>query len=427
MGKVEIHLNVLSLALDKIQAVCGADEPHLIQSIMEWNKAKVYPYSPISIEVTKEGVVDNSEKVGEFVSMIEEYSNDVDKNALSKEEVTEAKKIIFELHKFLSETRKIQTAPLNKVVGNYTKHEKVLLGLSQKMSDKLDKMKEKEYQITENVIKEYFIFTFEENGVYDILNLEMFKDFIENKRKTKIFTKTGLTKAFKDSVNEVVRLAYAPIKEAKELQALQVFQSKTFERHLEKIEVIGDSEKLEANINSLIRMKEDVSELYPDVEDSCNRSIDNKIASCRANIRANTAIYEKEAIENVDIKIMERVEEIDDAIGTDCVDIEIMRENIIELQSILAKVKFGSNQTIISNFISSLVQRIDTLQVQEIFETEDKKADEPNELNTYTLDEDELSSFMSLSIQAMNQKEAKEIVLQRLKQHLQFYDLIEGK
>ncbi|MFT7880879.1 MAG: hypothetical protein ABXS91_10855 [Sulfurimonas sp.] len=421
-------------AVDTLGTIAGTTGEDFVAKITEWNKNKAYPYTPIHIYVSQDGVKDNSEDVGKITDMIESHIQDVIKNDLDLDVVENNKKTVAEIGKYLVETRKIQTSPLAKVTKNYTQHEAKFKEFNEKFTEKIDAIKEVEYKKTENAIKKHIEQAIEEEELDRYLNLDMFKDFVENKRKTKIFTTTGkLNKGIKDAAAEAIRVAYEPIKQEIELKERKQLQTKQFEGYLENIVAEGTNYVLEASISSLNRLKESVSEYYPDIEESCMLSIDNKIGRCEANIRANKAESEAESIKNADGEIMARVEEIKVSSQDMLTDIDALKEHHKELQGIYSKLTYAENQDKVKNLGASIKQRIvdmetEDLQAQTTYKPGPETSNEPEvgseELHTYGISMKILEPLAYTEVQASSEEEAKEKLIERFKTHLSMVDLV---
>lgn len=433
--------NDMKLAITGIGALAHIDGDNVMEQLTKWNKEKIYPLSPIHIKVGADGVEDNSEEIGKLVSLLETFVNDVEKNALDLIEVEEAKKSVAEFGKYLVETRKIQTAPLTKVTGNYTQHENKFKDFSEALSAKIDAIKEKDYQKAEVAIKEYFTELLEEQEITEVIGLDMFTDFIENKRKTKFFTTKGaLNKSIKDAITEAIRVAHEPIKQMQEFEERKTLQSKQFEAYLVNFEVEGETEKLEAEINQLIRFKESVETLYPDISEHCYRSIDNKIGHIQGNIRGNKAIAEKDAIKNADGELMERFNAINMASQDLTADIETLKSYHKELSDIYHDFKFAENREKVKALGVSIKQRITELEVEELSPKVEKQPpvsvqpvaeaievkEDSAEMEEYFISIHDIEFLSSVGMDAINEEDAKAKFVKMFESHLSMVQLIKG-
>lgn len=419
----------LVAVLNTAKSISGFSGDDFVKNIAEWNKQKAYPFSPIHIEIGTGGVKDNSAEIGALIQNIEVCVNDVTKNTLDVETVEDTKKIIAEIGKFLIEARKIQTNPLASITKNYTQHESKFNDFNRELTKKIDEINEREYQKAEVAIKDYFMEQIIGQGLQDDIHLGMFADFFENKRKNKIFTDKGaLSKAIKDQVLEAIRIAHEPIKTAKELEAKKELQSKQFEMYLENIPADGASNVLEASITSLIRMEQTVNDLYPDIADHCRRSIANKKARCEANIRANEAIAQKEAVQNADLELMSRVETIKTSSQNMLAGTEELSALHKELQGIYTKLVFAENKEKVKEIGVSIKQRISEMEKAEIEQSVKVVQDSPKtaqQTKKYMISIHDLEPLTFAKIEAENEEEAKIKMVERFEMHLSMVQLTE--
>jgi len=423
MGKVELISATESLAL-----IAKTDTKDFLSKLIDWNKNKAYPISPISIKFENNHIEHNADEIKAFTDKIEAYVKDVVENDLDLDEVESAKKATLEFHKFLSETRKIQTSGLDEAKKQFTAQEARYKPLIASLKDKIDAINEKQYQTNERAIKEHL------QATIDLLDdesitLEMFKDFIEVKRKNKVFTTTGnLTKTTKVQADEAVAKAYAPIQALKELEAKKALQQKQFEGYLENIVATGKTPLLEANVNALIAMEEIVEEHYPDITEHCYRAIRNKIDKCEANIRANEAIAQKEALQNADGVILEQLEAIKKTSSDMLIEKKELEKLHKELQGLWAKCTFVSTKDTIKTLGENISKRIQDMQVEEIVETPTPTpAPQKETEKSFSIDIEDLEVIADMHVSAVSEVEAINKLVQRLRTHLQLVGLKEEK
>jgi len=415
----------IAKAVEVLETITGAAGDNFMTHLFEWNKSGVYPLSPIHIDVTLDGVKDNSEDVGKIVDVIEAHINDVVANDLDLEVCENNKKTVAEIGKFLVETRKIQTNPLGQVTKNYTKHESKFKEFNEKLNAKIDAIKEKEYQKSEIALTEYLEAYIETEALGEYLNLTMFKDFIENKRKTKFFTSKGeLNKAIKDAVEDVVRIAYEPIKKELELNERKKLQLRQFQDYIDNVDSECMTNNLEANIKQLLRFKESVEELYPDIKENCLMSIDNKISRCRSNIRANNAEMEADAIKNADVGLMDRVSVIKEATDDLTAGVYMLNNYHKELQTIYPKLTFSDNQERVKILGTAIKQRIVDMETAELAQVAETKEDVPSDAKTYGITTKILEPLIHMKIVASSEEDAKEQFVERFKAHISMIDLV---
>ena len=410
-------MNEIQTVISKMEAITLTD--NILTKITEMNKDKIYPVSLIDIQISKNGITDNSEEVGEIIKGIKTFCDNVVKNTLDLESVQDTKKNISEMGKFIIETRKIQTNPLKEIAGKYTQHEYLFKTMNTDLTDKIDTIRELEYKENEKAIVVHFESLILECG--EDLGMDIFKDFIANKRKINIFTTTGkLNKGIKDAIAEALRLVVEPIKQAKELEEKKNLQSKQFEIYFDGIEADGETQKLEANINTLIRMKETIEGLYPDIKDHCLRNIDNKIGRCESNIRANTAIKEKEEISGVDDELMRTYHGITINLKYD-LDVQSLTKMKEELREIYPKLKFAENQTKVKELGILITAKIEEMS-KPVEAKKEVILEEPE--RRYYVDISDIEFIANTGVVANSEQEAKDKLVDMLRGHLDMVGLI---
>jgi len=421
-------MSEIQSVISTIGNIVGLEKTEVVDKLIEWNKSKVYPVNPIIINFENGNITDNSAEVGELVSKIEKYKDDVLKNSLDAESVAEAKKMITEFGKFLIETRKAVTNPLKEIAGHYTKHEAKFKEMNEELTKKIDEINEKTYKNRERAIREYFESRLKDDDLTEVVSMDAFKDFIEAKRKTNIFTSTGkLTKGIRDAVTEAIRAVAEPILEAKKLEESKALQSKQFDSYMANFTVDGDTNVLEANINQLTKFKESVPDLYPDIADHCIRSIDNKIALMEGNIRANKAIAEKEAVQNADGELLEIYEEIKEQSSNMTLGKDDLVEMANKLREIYPKLKFSENQENVKTLGASISARVAELDAKEI-EAEIQTVPEEvmqsdSEESIYLISIHDIEVLANMEIKAVSEEEAKKELVRRFEAHLSMVQL----
>jgi len=418
--------------ISTIGNIVGLEKTEVVDKLIEWNKSKVYPVNPIVISFEGGEVKDNAEEIADLITKIENYKDEVVKNSLDAESVAEAKKMVAEFGKFLIETRKAVTNPLKEIAGNYTKNEAKFKEMNEELTRKIDEINEKTYKNRERAIREYFESRLKSDALAEVVSMDAFKDFIEAKRKTNIFTSTGkLTKGIRDAVSEAIRVVAEPILEAKELEDRKALQSKQFDSYMVNFTVDGDTNALEANINQLAKFRESVPDLYPDIADHCIRSVDNKIALMEGNIRANKAIKEKEAVQNADGELLEIYEEIKEQSSNMILGEEVLIEMANKLREIYPKLTFSENQENVKTLGTSISARIAELDAKEI-EAEIQTVPEEviqsdSEESIYLVSINDIEVLANMEIKAVSEEKAKKELVRRFEAHLSMIRLYNKK
>lgn len=415
-------------AVAVIARTTDIDARNLIADITAWNKDKVYPVSLIDIRIDKDGVTDNSDFVGGIVTKIEEAVKETVANELDLENVTDMKKTVAEIGKWLIETRKIQTNPLKDIATKYTAFESKFGTFNTNLTNKIDAINEKEYQKAEKAIREYFGELLKDVEVE--YNFQIFDSFIATKRKNQVFTeKSVLNKKIKDEIAEQVRLVIEPLLKAKELEAKKSLQSKQFENYLANIKIDGDNSQIELSINELTRMTIQTKELYPDIIEYCQRAIENKISFAKANITANRMVAERQAVVSVDNKLMEEFSKLEDESKSLTIELDRLKYIVMRLREIYHEVKFADNQEKVKTLGASVALRITEMEKKEIEATVIPK-EEPAPFNhysytrTFSVSIEDIEVIAGMGIEAESEEDAKKELCRRFEAHLSMVDLI---
>lgn len=404
-----------------------------LETVIEWNKNKNYPCSPVSIKFTGTAIEDNSKEIGVFIDKLEAYALDVEKNALDIEDVKTAKKVVAEYGKLITETRKMQTGQFKQTVTNFTNQESRFDVLIGKLKAKEDAINFKEYEKRAVSIKEYLDQKIAEEALDKFLNLDMFRDFVENKKKTNIYTSTGkLAGTFKSAADEVIRVAAEPMLKAEELKQKQQQQTAQFEMYMTNIGTVGNNEELEANIITLKRFKETIENLYPDIVESCNRSIDNRISIIHGNMRVNTAEAEKKATEDADGELLAQAEQFRVKLQDMMLSIEELKSIREQLAAIYPNLKFAASQEIVKSIGVAAAQRIAAIEASTITDTITAASPipTPEEIKStpvylkYVIASQDLNELDNMVIEAENENEAIEKFTQVFKNHLAMVGLV---
>ncbi|NOR57196.1 MAG: hypothetical protein GQ474_01585 [Sulfurimonas sp.] len=426
MSKVEIQL-----AVHTIGNLIHVDEKSVVEHITKCNKEKDYTANPISIIIDKGIVTDNSAEVGKVVDNLMLFGEEAITNALSVGEVQDVKKTIAEIGKYITESRKIITNPLRDITKGFTAHEAKFKPMNDKLTAQIDKMQEVEYKAREVEIRDYFEAHIRELELVDILSMEYFDDFIENKRKNQIFTSTGkLNKGIRTAIEEAVRLAYEPIKQAKEENVMKSLQSKQFHVYLDGIVAEGEDSLLEMSIVSLVRLKETAVELYPSIVEECIREIDNKISRCEANVRANKAVKERDEIVNMDGEVIEKLEAISVESQDMLMTVADLKELKDELKELYPKAQKTDTQERIKSLGISIGDRIGEAELHDLrgddMVGQVEITEETSDITIYRVSIHDLEPLTYMEIKAGSQEEAKELLVQRFEMHLDMIDLAQG-
>lgn len=407
---------------------------NVVETITNWNKEKTYPVSLIEIKIDANGVTDNSKIIGELVDKIDVSVQDTIKNSLDLESVLDMKKTVSEIGKYLSETRKIQTNPLKDIVSSYTAHEAKFKTFNDDLTKKIDAINELEYQKAEKAIREYFnhLLSSDENKVINV-DMALFDSFIQAKRKTKVtldgkLNEGTLTKKAKDEIAEQVRLAIEPIKQARALEEKRNLQSMQFKNAMNMVKIDGTNAEIESAINNLTSMLANIENLYPDIIDYCKRDIDNQIKFAEANIKANNAIAERNAVQNADKELMEQYETIYQFVNSGSPIFKDVYKNYVSvLRGIYPQLKFAENQEKVKALgakLSHIVSEIEKEEIQQSLTPTPREDITIQNHHIFLVSIEDLEVMAGMEIQADSEDEAKDELVERFKAHLSMIDLI---
>jgi len=319
----------LSIITEQVGGLIGLEE-EVLDTLKEYNKNKFYPVSIVSLVFNKDGsVTTNAKEYEQIIDNLVSIADDITENTLEADVIKEKRATYKIVSDALVGMRKQSTNPLKDITTTFTTPEKKIAPADNRMKAKFEQINEASYAISEDAIVTLIKEALDKDGLSESVKIEVFQDFIDKKRKTNIFTSKGsTTKAINDEVEKVVNLVIEPIKKAIDLAEKVALQTKQFESYLDNFETVGETQKLEANINGLIAMKSTITELYPNIVDRCNQSIDNKIARCESSIKTNAELDAR-------LKEKEKLEAIEKAKAVIDVDKDVMDKfNFIKDKSI---------------------------------------------------------------------------------------------
>lgn len=384
----------------------GVDKQDFIETLSKHRKDKFYPLNPISIQVTPNGVVDNSDVIKQGIALMRSRADEAIKNELSVENMELVKKEFNEVYEWLKTTRTYVTSGFDSIKSNYTANEKELKeNIIGDIDKQILKMKEKTFQITEKNIKKHLEALIEEHKDLGI-GLDIFFSFIADKRRNSGMlpsestgkTGAGALRTINDEFEKIAK----PIREAQELNKRKDLQSKIFEQSLDAIKVDSN---FEAGIEALYQLNETVDVLFPDISDACKRSVKNKIEKAEANLRAKNALVERDkaeaelnALKSHDEPMMEQVNTLNFGITTDSV--EVLNDKLSKLREIHPKLKDKDNQQKVVDIANTI--KINIEKEDEVVEVK-PKAEETvqNHKKQYGITDDAINDI-TFELQMMN-------------------------
>ncbi len=329
------------LELGKLSGIVPLE---LMENLRKQNKKKEWDITPIQIEVKGSKIVENSKQIKSIVELMDKHTKDVCRNALDIEEVENTKENISTILAWFKGSRIQLTKPLDDMKKNFTSLEKDMGGLINDLKDKEDAIREKDYQIAEKSIRNELAELID--GASVDVSIEVFEDFVENKRKLKGMMpndKNKLSAASLKSISEQFNLIAQPLMDAKELEAKKTQQSKAFDLYIGGVTLIGSAEHLEANLVSLGQLSQQIDELYPDIKEECHRRIANSKTTIEGNMRASKIEDEKKANQTHDQVLWKQVEALD----KESDDVNILKATLDTLREI--RLQLIDAQTITNN------------------------------------------------------------------------------
>lgn len=352
-------------AIDVFSSTIGVSSSNFIEELERQRKGNGYDLVPIVINVADNGSMEhNAEIIGMGIDLMAARANEVIKNELDIGNVELVKKEFNEIYQWLKATRTSVTSSFDEVKSKFTANEKRLKDeIIKSIDDQILAMKEKTFKIAEANIRSVLNEMIDESEGIGI-TIDMFDSFIESKRQNASMLPTEKTKktsaaALKTIRDEFEKIA-KPIREALAINEKKDLQSKQFESYLDNIDVDSDNpEIINAAIKSLFRLRESVEANYPDVIESCHRSINNKIEKAEANIRALEAMAERDALQSKqneidahDKEIMIEVRTINEGVLLD--DADTLTKKVDRLRTIHGKLIGEDNKNEVVRIANSL-------------------------------------------------------------------------
>ena len=370
------------------------DPAEFWETIKAQNKAKKWTITPVKIEFKDGQIVENSGQVKQLVELMKNWANDLIANAKDVDELEKATEIVREVYAWFSESRKQLTKPLDEMKRNFTALENEIKQIGIAFKEKKEELLEQEYQNRETAIiselKMELNFIKEDLGID--LDINLFSDFIAQKRKTKVLTEKGhLTKKIKDEIKVKINEILEPILKEREVQKLKEQDLQKLTLDLQDINTNSlFIEELEAAKDKLIQLLNTVDMRYPNAVQEATAQLNANIRLVEADIKRLQAEAEKKALRKAE-------EERKAAEAKKQEEIKKRAEEIQKAQQEVANAK--NAQT-----------------------TEDSS--QTKKTSKYKIPLEEIEIIAAVEIEAVSEAEAKEKAIEIFKQQLQFIELI---
>ena len=379
MNTQEIITNFSSLTNYK-------DPAKFWELIKEQNKQKKWSITPVKIEFKDGQIVENSEDVAKLVALMGEWAKreleDADLDTLKKDlDITRT------IYVWFSGSRKQVTGSFDAVKKSFIEVENRIKAIGEAFKKKEEELLEEEYKRREAAIKRELTAELnsvvEEHGIE--LNINLFSDFIAQKRKTKVLTEKGaLTKKIKDEIKAKVKEILEPILKEREAQKLKEQDLQKLTLDLQDINVnalfIEELEKAKERLKQLLNTAEF---RYPNAVQEAEAQLRANIRLVEANIARLKAEEEKEALRKAE---EERKKE------------EAKKEEEIKQRA-------------------EAIQKMQQAEVKEETPKEIKKI-------KWKIPLEEIKVIAAIEFEAKSEEEAKEKIIEMFKQQLQMIELI---
>jgi len=334
------------------------------------------------IEIKNKVPTANVEALDSYISELTVYVDESVKNDLDIEVVEIKIKEIKDTKDGFIDFRKSFTTPLDGIKKEFTARETKIEEQRNRLVTRKEEMLETTYKIAEEAIKTEFERLQSDNNNI-VPNMEVFDSFVSAQRKVKgmLPNEKGLLgKASLEKIEKEFELHVKPIRDAKTLEDLKAKEQKQFEMYLENLNVKSDNiQELEAVIINLEQFKNQVEELYPNIIDSCTRTIDNKIGLAKSNINTLKVIHKQKeaeeaqrkavaevvAVNNLDDEILKEIESIESGLKIISDDKGMLNEKLERLRVLAVSMKYKSSLDlagIIATIIKTMIANIEKIE-----------------------------------------------------------------
>jgi hypothetical protein len=346
--------------------------------IVKENKEKKYSLLPIKVEMKDGEITSNAEQVKILVDLVEKWAYNLSVSD-NLDEINKGIKTLREIYVWINGSRKQVTRKFDEVKKQFTDVENDVKKLGELLKNRIDELKEQEYKKNEELLKQYFteeIDRIKKEHNID-LDISIFEDFIQNKRKNKITTKKGLlTAEIKRQIDEKVEQVLEPILKEKETQKLKEQDLQKLALDLKDVNIyslfLDELEQAKGRLEFLLDVAETA---YPNATVEAKMQLKGLLKIAEANIAKVKAEQEKEILQEQVKKEQEEKNKKE----------QELKEKARKIQEKMGVVKSK---------------------------------------NKFKLPLEELEVIASVEVEAENEDEAKEKILKMFKEQLELIDLI---
>ena len=325
------------------------------------------------VEVKDKKVVANTAMMDQYLDALKKHNDDIISNELDVEVVNMEIKQQKDTFKGFVEFRKGYTEPMKAVSSELTERENKVWKLEIQRLEKHQKMMmEETFKVAEKVIKNELERLLDENQQLG-LSLSTFDSFIQVQREKKGMLpnqKGNLSATSTKKIDEEFEKLAKPVREAQALQEQQEKEQKQFETYLPDTNS-NSIEELEATKITLMKLDQQVDELYPSIKDHCHRAIKSKISLIEGNIRTLEAVAkQKEAeareseLKQADSDLVKRLDEIELGVCSGLTK-EALNTILEEIRGFYESIKFAENQTRAKALAESIKMEISAIELAE--------------------------------------------------------------
>jgi len=409
-----------------------------IEDLKEQNKNKDWKFSVIDINVKDGAIVTNAKDIKIEVDKLDVSLREQIETIDSVEDIEAYETTLKVIFDWLKGTRIKLTSPLDEIKSEFTSNEKKINDLFPIMRDKKEQLLEEVYKVRRlDIFKE--IQTLEDEIVETYpnfeLNLEVFEDFADIKKKLKTFDigKSGLSAGAKKQIKEQFYLVVNPILEQIKLNEVKEREQKMLEIRLKDISTTGTIEALTESQTKVSALLDDVDVFFPNIKDSAKVQINTIINVIQGNIRTiedNAKKDEAKILNDRKNLIRSEFEKPYGQMGLSLKDVA----KIIEDFKAIDFSKYDDLSSFASDIVEMQLTNLNKIKYAIEMSSKAKvEAAAPVEVvrdpitktNTYKLSAKDIETLNSITITAENQQMAKEIFIQRLSMHFQMSDLEE--
>jgi len=398
--------------------------------VKEENKSKNWSITPIKIEFRDGKIVENSKDVEKLVSLmdswIEKEIQEADVEKLKADE-----EIVRTIYEWFSGSRKQLTKPLDDLKKNFTTLERQIKEQIEKIKQKQLELQEEEFKRREKVLREYINYSKHQQDELNEINIDiqsLMSDFIARKRKTQVLTEKGeLKKAVKQEIDLKVKEILEPIFKERQKQKAKEQDLKRVALDLEGISTNSlFIDELNSSLSRLKKLRDMSDNLYPNAKDEAMAQIEAKIEIAEANIKRLEEKAKQDEEKKADEEILKEAKEITKPALKE--SIESLEEKLSKLRELRKKAKLAETIHKIDEIGIEIKNDLMRLKAIKLEQEQEKKTDAKNRQTTeyvpkWKIPLEEIEVIASITIEARDEKEAKEKAVEIFKKQLEFIEL----